>query len=153
VEWYQQGNSWFIYQSSLEIVQGSHLAANQEEPAKEIMNFALGSLFHTWKGSLTCRKILRHGADGFTSPSNEGVLRTFIALKNPSPLARFEHANLGSNGKHANQQITEDDLRDIYFYIFFPLYFLILYCICEASVSYLCWYFHFYYKTAKCEGP
>jgi hypothetical protein len=35
---------------------------------------------------LTCRKILRHGANGFTSPK-DGVLRTLtalIALKNPS---------------------------------------------------------------------
>jgi hypothetical protein len=33
-------------------------------------------------------------------PSWEGVLRVFIALKNPSPSAEFEHANLRSNGKH-----------------------------------------------------
>jgi hypothetical protein len=31
-----------------------------------------------------CRKILRLGAGGFTSPK-EGVVRTFIAFKNPSP--------------------------------------------------------------------
>jgi hypothetical protein len=29
-------------------------------------------------------------ADGFTSPPKEGVLRIFIALKNPSPSAEFE---------------------------------------------------------------
>jgi hypothetical protein len=33
-------------------------------------------------GSLTCRKILRHGADSFTSLSKEVVLRIFIAVKN-----------------------------------------------------------------------
>jgi hypothetical protein len=40
----------------------------------------------TWdfKTSLTCRKILRHGTSGFTSHPKEGVLRNFIALKNPS---------------------------------------------------------------------
>jgi hypothetical protein len=31
----------------------------------------------------------------------------FIALKNPSPLAGFELANLGSSGKHANLYSTE----------------------------------------------
>jgi hypothetical protein len=36
------------------------------------------------KGSTICRKILRHGTSGFTSHPKEGVLRIFIALKNPS---------------------------------------------------------------------
>jgi hypothetical protein len=31
------------------------------------------------------RKILRHGASGFTYPPKEGVLWIFIDLKNPSP--------------------------------------------------------------------
>jgi hypothetical protein len=46
----------------------------------------------------TCRKILRHVADGFTFPLKQGVLRIFIALKKPSLSAGFEPANLGSNG-------------------------------------------------------
>jgi hypothetical protein len=33
----------------------------------------------------TCHKVLRHGANGFTSPPKEGVLRIFTALKDPSP--------------------------------------------------------------------
>jgi hypothetical protein len=37
-------------------------------------------LFYTSKGSLTCRKILLHGADGFTSPLEECVLWIFITL-------------------------------------------------------------------------
>jgi hypothetical protein len=37
-----------------------------------------------FKGSLTCRKILRHGTSGFTSHPKEGVLRIFV-LKNQSP--------------------------------------------------------------------
>jgi hypothetical protein len=40
----------------------------------------------------------------------EGVLRTFIALKSPSPSTGFEPANLGSNSKKANHFTTEDDL-------------------------------------------
>jgi hypothetical protein len=74
------------------------------------MNFALRSIFvHTWKGFLTCRKILRHAADGFNFPPKEDVLRIFIALKNPSPSAGIEHANLESNGKHASYCTTEDN--------------------------------------------
>jgi hypothetical protein len=48
------------------------------------------------------RKILRYGADGFTSPPKEGVLRTFIAL------GRVEPANLWSND-NANHQTIEVD--------------------------------------------
>jgi hypothetical protein len=42
------------------------------------------------KWSLTHSKILRHGTSGFTSHPKEGVLRIFIALKNPSP---WPHSN------------------------------------------------------------
>jgi hypothetical protein len=61
------------------------------------------SLCHTPQGSLKCRKILRHGADGFTSPSKEVLLWIFIALTNASSSTVFEPANLRSNGKHDNQ--------------------------------------------------
>jgi hypothetical protein len=58
--------------------------------------------------SLAWRKILWHGADGVTSPPQEGVLRIFIALKKKSiALARYEPSNLGSNSKHDNQYTTE----------------------------------------------
>jgi hypothetical protein len=59
-------------------------------------------LYHTPQGFLTCRKILRHRSDGFTSPPKEGVLRIFIALENPLSTAGFETSNLGSDGKHDN---------------------------------------------------
>jgi hypothetical protein len=60
----------------------SHLVAKQEELAVEIMTFPyeVVCLFHTSKGSLTYRKILRHGASGFASPLKEGVPQIFIAL-------------------------------------------------------------------------
>jgi hypothetical protein len=45
--------------------------------------------------SLTCRKILRHGTSGFTSQPKEGVLRIFIALKNPSPRPGLNPRPLG----------------------------------------------------------
>jgi hypothetical protein len=62
-----------------------------------------------FKGSSTCRKILWQGADSFTSPLKEGMVQIFIILKIPLPSARYEPANLGSNGKHANHQTTKDD--------------------------------------------
>jgi hypothetical protein len=73
------------------------------------MNLAFRSIFvQTSKGYLTCRKILRHGANGFTSPPKEDVLRIFIAVKYFS-LGRVEAANLVLNSKHANHNTTDDD--------------------------------------------
>jgi hypothetical protein len=72
--------------------------------------YLANEICHISRGSLTCYKILRHGADGYTSPPNEGVLRIFIALTNPSSSAAFEPTKLGSNDKHANHFITEDYL-------------------------------------------
>jgi hypothetical protein len=57
------------------------------------------------KGSLTCRKILRHGSSGFTSHPKEVVLRIFIALKNTSPWLSFKV--FVSSGKHTNHYTTE----------------------------------------------
>jgi hypothetical protein len=63
----------------------SHLAVKQEELTKEMMNSDLrGSVVHTSKFSITCRTILPHRADGFISSPKDGVLRTFVAPKNPS---------------------------------------------------------------------
>jgi hypothetical protein len=43
-------------------------------------NFAENGDFHAILGSFTCRKSTT-GDDGFTSPPNEGVLKTFLPLK------------------------------------------------------------------------
>jgi hypothetical protein len=59
------------------------------------------------KGSLTCRKILRHGASGFTSQPKEGVLQIFIALKKSIASAGFDPATLGSSGSYTNHYTTE----------------------------------------------
>jgi hypothetical protein len=48
-----------------------------------------------FKRSLTCCKILWHGTSGFTSHLKEGVLRIFIALKNPSPWPGLNPQPLG----------------------------------------------------------
>jgi hypothetical protein len=55
--------------------------------------------FHTRVVSLTCRKILRHVTDEFSSLSKEVMLRISVALKNPSSSAGLETAYLRSNGK------------------------------------------------------
>jgi hypothetical protein len=103
-------DSWFIYQSSLVILPAELSSRQSRELAKEIMYLALRSIcIHTSKGFLTCLKVLRHGADDFTSLPKKVVLRVFIVLKNPSPSAGFEPANLGSRSKHANHYTTDDD--------------------------------------------
>jgi hypothetical protein len=68
-------------------------------------------LFHTPQGYLTCRKIFRHRADGFTSPPKEVTVQIFIALKNPSSLAGFEPTNLGYSGKNNSHYTTEADYQ------------------------------------------
>jgi hypothetical protein len=44
-----------------------------------------------------------------TSVRKEIVLYIFITLKNQFPSTRFEPANPGSNGKHDNDWVTEND--------------------------------------------
>jgi len=71
------------------------------------MNLALRSIFvRTSKGSLACRNIFRHGADGLTSSSKEGMLRIFVALKSPSSLVGFEPAKFVSNLNDDNKQTS-----------------------------------------------
>ena len=43
---------------------------------------------------------MRHGTDDFNSLPQEGVLRNFFALKNPT----FEPAKLGTKGLHATSR-------------------------------------------------
>jgi hypothetical protein len=70
--------------------------------------FCLSLRLSYLKGILTCRKILRYGANSFTSPKKV-VLPIFIALKNPSISAGIEPANLRSKGKHDNHYTIEND--------------------------------------------
>jgi hypothetical protein len=80
--------------------------------------FGLRSAFvHTSKELLTCRKILRHAVDDFTSSPKEGVLRICVALKNPLASTGIEPPNLGSNGKHAIHCTTEDEVVLCYYFV------------------------------------
>jgi hypothetical protein len=47
------------------------------------------------KGSLTCRKILRHGTSGFTSHPKEGMLLISVVIKNPPPWPGLNPRPLG----------------------------------------------------------
>jgi hypothetical protein len=66
-----------------------------DTPSSESGMFCEKYLCHTLHISLTCRKILRHGADDFASPPKEGALRIFIALKIHRPLVRWNSRTLG----------------------------------------------------------
>jgi hypothetical protein len=76
-------NSWLVHQSSLAALPAETSGASRRN-GRRSENFAYQYLKYL-EGSLTCRKILRHGTTGFTSHPKVGVLRIFIALKNPSP--------------------------------------------------------------------
>jgi hypothetical protein len=79
-------------QSSAGLLFIPRVVAKQEE----MVNLALRCTFvHTSKGFSAGRKILRHGADGFTSPPKEGVLWIFIAPKNSSSWLGLNPRTLG----------------------------------------------------------
>jgi hypothetical protein len=97
-------HSRLIHQSFLLWLQKKYLVAKRGETWREFpWIFATGGyIFSYFLDSLTCRKIFRHEADGFTSLPKEVLLRIFIALKNPFPPAGAEPVNLGSSDKEDN---------------------------------------------------
>ena len=56
---------------------------------------------------------MRHGTNGFTSLPKEGVLRIFLALKNPTASAGFEPANLSTKDQHATSRPPKPLIRPI----------------------------------------
>jgi hypothetical protein len=76
-------NSWLVYQISLVVLPAETSGASRRN-GRMNENFAY-SVSLIRKRIFTYRKILRHWTCGFTSHPKEGVLRIFIALKNPSP--------------------------------------------------------------------
>jgi hypothetical protein len=75
----------------------------------------------------------------------EGVLRIFIALKNPSPWPGYEPATFGSSGKHTNHYTTKETIVRCYetktmstYVILIYIIFLFLYC----SGLYMLYYFY-----------
>jgi hypothetical protein len=94
-------NSLLVQQSSLAVLPAETFWESRRN-GRSSENFASQYLKYL-KGSFTCRKILRHGISVITSPPKEGVLlrpkegvlRIFIALKNPSPLPGLNPRPLG----------------------------------------------------------
>jgi hypothetical protein len=86
-------NSWLVHQSSVAVLPAETSGGNRMNGRRN-ENFACQYLQYL-KGSLTCRKILRHGTSGFTSDPKEGVLRIFIALENSSPRSGLNPRPLG----------------------------------------------------------
>jgi hypothetical protein len=76
-------NSRLVYQSSLAVLP----AKTSGEIRRNYEGMIISHIQYLWyvNGSFTCRKILRRSTSGFTSHPKQGVLRIFIALKNPSP--------------------------------------------------------------------
>jgi hypothetical protein len=93
------GENWFVYQRPLVILLAGTSTSKAGEISEENYEFAVTKYLCSYKEFVTCCKILRHGSDGFTFPPKEGVLRIFIALKNPFPPAGYEPSSLRSNGK------------------------------------------------------
>jgi hypothetical protein len=86
-------NSWLVHQSFLAILPAETCGVSRRNGWRS-ENFAYQYLRYVNR-SLTCRKILWHGASSFTSYPNEGVLQIFITLKNPSPRLGMNPRPLG----------------------------------------------------------
>jgi hypothetical protein len=96
VECYRQGNTDSSTRAFWQSYQRIRLIAKQEKLANEVMNFVLRNIsFHTSKGSLTFRKILRPRADSFTSHLKEGLLPIFIAHEIHVPWSGLNPRTLG----------------------------------------------------------
>jgi hypothetical protein len=68
---------------------------------KWLVNLACDSDFHVNHRVLSHAANLRHGTDGFTSPSKEGMLWIF-SPENPTASAVIKPAILVTRGQHAN---------------------------------------------------
>jgi hypothetical protein len=85
-------NSRLVHQSSLAVLPAETSGASRRNRWSE--NFVYQYLKYL-KGSLTCRKILRHGTSSFTSYLKDGVLRIFIALRSSSPRPSLNSRSFG----------------------------------------------------------
>jgi hypothetical protein len=117
-------NSWFVHQSSLEILIESHQVTKQNELSKEI-NMIFRSIFvYTSKGSLTCLKISWYGADGFT-PRSKAFCGFLSPLKIHRTRWRFRqrtsmltitpprHTTLYSQAHLDHENIGDTTLRNV----------------------------------------
>jgi hypothetical protein len=73
-----------------------HLVANQEKLGEKCPLILRTSISFILQGSFPCRKILRHGANSFTSPPKDVVLRILSILKFHNPRPGLNPRTLGS---------------------------------------------------------
>ena len=72
--------------------------------ARSVRKFCLNADFHVTFRDLVHAVKLRHGTDGFTSPSEGRRAEVFFRPKNPTASAGCEPANLGTKGQHATSR-------------------------------------------------
>ena len=78
--------------------------------ARNVREFCLNADLHVTFSDLLHAVKLQHGADGFTSPPKEGVLRIFCP-KNPTALAGCEPANLGTKGLDHRSRLVKGKVK------------------------------------------
>jgi hypothetical protein len=87
---YKHGELWWndidrgklVHQSSLAMITAESSSSKAGGNGEGKINVCLTKyLFHSWKGSLTCCKILRHGADGFTPLRSKSCCGFLSTLK------------------------------------------------------------------------
>jgi hypothetical protein len=89
-------NSWFVHQSSVAILQVESSGNKTGGMSKGNDEFGLAKYFcSSVQMIFTCRKILRHGASGFTSLPKEDMLRISVALNKPLPRLGLNTRTLG----------------------------------------------------------
>jgi hypothetical protein len=106
-EFPSSNHSRFIHQCSLVVEETSSSEAGSWRGIPLNLAGVVAYLCHSMQCSSACRKILRHGVDGFTSPLKVGVLWTFCRPQKSIAPAGFEPSNIRSNVKHANHYTTE----------------------------------------------
>jgi hypothetical protein len=78
-----------VHQGTLcQFCQLRYLAANRKDLGEGNYRFCIQNIFSMLQRLLTCRKILRHGANDFP-PSERKCAADFYLLKNPSPRPGF----------------------------------------------------------------
>jgi hypothetical protein len=121
-------NFWFVLQWPLLVLREESSSSKAKGTGEGNDEFLLTKyLFYTSQDSLTCRKMLRHVADGFTFALKKGVLREFYRSLKLSSSVGFKPANLGSNDNDTNHYTTENDTLEVYrscVFSFFLLLFL-----------------------------
>jgi hypothetical protein len=89
-------HSWFVYQSSM-ANSSRHTKKRRRETfgGKTLLILPAKYVCHTPQGSLACRKILRHGTDGFTSLRRKSCCGFLSPLKIHRPRPSLNPRTLG----------------------------------------------------------